>query len=190
MSEHPFHHGNLRTALLDAAERTLRDHGLDELSLRALAREAGVSHSAPRRHFADRRALLDGLAERGFTRLNDALGDSPDVTAAARAFVDFAVREPALLDLMFTTKGDQASPATQAAAARFFATVAATLPAGPPAAPGYPPLRQLLLAATLQGVAAMAASGRVPADLADRLVVEAADLLTAPGPRPAAARGA
>ncbi|MEW2235322.1 helix-turn-helix domain-containing protein, partial [Streptomyces sp. NPDC024062] len=64
----PYHHGNLRTDLLDAAERSLRAHGAEQLSLRDLARDVGVSHAAPRRHFADRRALLDALAESGFTR--------------------------------------------------------------------------------------------------------------------------
>ncbi|CAM5729343.1 hypothetical protein SALBM217S_04935 [Streptomyces griseoloalbus] len=56
--QRPYHHGNLRTELLDAAERSLRVHGVDRLSLRDLARDVGVSHAAPRRHFADRRALL------------------------------------------------------------------------------------------------------------------------------------
>ena len=54
MAERPYHHGNLRTALLDAAERTMRDRGVQDLSLRELARDVGVSHGAPRRHFADR----------------------------------------------------------------------------------------------------------------------------------------
>src|SRR5919107_3634135 len=63
----PYHHGNLRAALLEAAERALARGG--ELSLRELAREVGVSHAAPRRHFADKQALLDALAEGGFERL-------------------------------------------------------------------------------------------------------------------------
>src|SRR5277367_2560745 len=69
MAERPYHHGNLRAALLDQAERTVRERGVQELSLRELARDVGVSHGAPRRHFADRQALLDALAEVGFTRL-------------------------------------------------------------------------------------------------------------------------
>ena len=63
----PYHHGNLRPALLAAAERALARGG--ELSLRELAREIGVSHAAPRRHFADKQALLDALALDGFERL-------------------------------------------------------------------------------------------------------------------------
>ena len=64
-TERPYHHGNLRSALLAAAERTVRERGVQELSLRELAREVGVSHGAPRRHFPDRQALLDALAESG-----------------------------------------------------------------------------------------------------------------------------
>src|SRR5450631_3377520 len=68
-TERPYHHGNLRTALLEQAERTVLERGVEALSLRELARETGVSHGAPRRHFADRQALLDALAEAGFQRL-------------------------------------------------------------------------------------------------------------------------
>ncbi|WPB88462.1 TetR/AcrR family transcriptional regulator [Streptomyces malaysiensis] len=71
MTHRPFHHGNLRAVLLDQAEQTLREGGIDALSLRELARKAGVSHGAPRSHFVDRRSLLDALAERGFNRLAD-----------------------------------------------------------------------------------------------------------------------
>src|SRR3954451_16003211 len=69
MAPRPYHHGNLRTALLEAAERTLREGGAEKLSLRELAREVGVSHGAPRRHFPDRQALLDALSQAGFERL-------------------------------------------------------------------------------------------------------------------------
>jgi hypothetical protein len=57
MTERPYHHGNLRTALLTQAERTVRERGVKELSLRELARDVGVSHAAPRRHFPDRRGF-------------------------------------------------------------------------------------------------------------------------------------
>src|SRR4051812_36558445 len=77
----PFHHGNLRAALLHAAEQTLRERGLDALSLRDLARQVGVSHGAPRSHFIDRQALLDALAEGGFQRLTDEM----DAAIAAEA---------------------------------------------------------------------------------------------------------
>src|ERR1700759_2357082 len=73
MEARPYHHGNLRTALLAAAEDTLRERGVQALSLRELAREVGVSHAAPRRHFEARQALLDALAEAGFERLGSEL---------------------------------------------------------------------------------------------------------------------
>ena len=77
-TERPYHHGNLRSALLAAAERTVRERGVQDLSLRELAREVGVSHGAPRRHFPDRQALLDALAESGFDRLGAELRAAAD----------------------------------------------------------------------------------------------------------------
>jgi len=87
VSERPYHHGNLRAALLAAAEQTLSQEGAGELSLRELARQVGVSHAAPRRHFAGKQALLDALAEDGFERLGDGLR-----TALAEAGPGFAPR--------------------------------------------------------------------------------------------------
>src|SRR5258705_9177027 len=94
----PYHHGNLRSALLAHAERALSEGGAGELSLRELAREAGVSHAAPRRHFPDKQALLDALALDGFERLGDQIQAAFDsagkpfkkrLTAFARAYVSF-----------------------------------------------------------------------------------------------------
>src|ERR1700683_2165031 len=110
MIDRPYHHGRLRAVLLDEAERTLRDLGIEALSLRDLARQAGVSHAAPRRHFADRQALLDALAEAGFLRLGDELraaietaGDDYEapLRAAATAWIRFATEDAALLELMY-----------------------------------------------------------------------------------------
>ena len=103
MTERPYHHGNLREALLEQAERTLRERGVEALSLRELAREVGVSHGAPRRHFPDRQALLDALAEAGFERLGaelraaaDGAGEDfePRLRATAAAYVRFATARP------------------------------------------------------------------------------------------------
>src|SRR4029079_6082122 len=94
----PYHHGNLRAALLEQAELTVRERGVEDLSLRELAREIGVSHGAPRRHFSDRQALLDALAQSGFERLGaelraaiDAAGEDfrARLQAAATAYVHF-----------------------------------------------------------------------------------------------------
>ncbi|MFG3047298.1 TetR/AcrR family transcriptional regulator [Streptomyces sp. NPDC048241] len=112
----PYHHGDLRAALLESAERTLREKGAAALSLRELARATGVSHAAPGRHFKDKQALLDALALAGYERLNQALtaatADDPDadlerrMTALARAYLGFAVDNPELLELMFARKHD------------------------------------------------------------------------------------
>src|SRR6478672_12407716 len=90
-TQRPYHHGNLRSELLSCAERALSEGGLAQLSLRDLARQAGVSHGAPRRHFADKQALLDALAQDGFERLGDGLRTAlaeagPSFDARLRAF--------------------------------------------------------------------------------------------------------
>src|SRR5512139_1646614 len=71
--ETPYHHGALRDALLQAAERVLERDGLPGLTLRAVAREAGVSHAAPTHHFGDLTGLLSELAAIGFRRFNEAM---------------------------------------------------------------------------------------------------------------------
>src|ERR1700730_13911612 len=119
MAERPYHHGTLRTALLAQAERTVRERGVQDLSLRELAREVGVSHGAPRRHFPDRQALLDALAESGFERLGSELRAAAAAAgeefqarlhAIAAAYIRFATRDPELLELMFAAKHQEALP--------------------------------------------------------------------------------
>jgi AcrR family transcriptional regulator len=119
-----YHHGNLRAALLACAESKLETSGAAGLSLRELARDVGVSHAAPRQHFADKQALLDALAINGLerlgTELDAALGASSGpfderLGAFAHAYVGFATAHPALLALMFARK-DRADSATLRAA--------------------------------------------------------------------------
>ncbi|MEU5210058.1 TetR/AcrR family transcriptional regulator [Streptomyces sp. NPDC020742] len=112
-----YHHGDLRAALLARAEETLRERGPGALSLRELARDLGVSHAAPSRHFKDKQALLDALALAGFDRLVEVLTGARDaggafsdrLAALARAYVDFATANAELLDLMFAVKHDPAA---------------------------------------------------------------------------------
>jgi AcrR family transcriptional regulator len=108
----PYHHGNLRAALLGSAERKLARGGVQALSLRELARDVGVSHGAPRQYFRNKQALLDALAESGFERLGRELdagmadlgpGLVEGLTVFAQTYVRFASRHPALLDLMFAS---------------------------------------------------------------------------------------
>jgi AcrR family transcriptional regulator len=186
MTERPFHHGNLRRVLLDRAESVLRDRGLDALSLRELAREAGVSHGAPRSHFVDRAALLDALAVRGFERLAEsveaAAAAHEDPTESLRALgrvqLDFSVREGALADLMFAAKGasDGASPAVAVAAERMFIASSGIIARSMEALRGAPVdvLRTtLLMASTTQGIASLVTSGRVSEAMGEQLLDDA-----------------
>jgi AcrR family transcriptional regulator len=106
----PYHHGDLRAALVEAALALLRERGVAALTLRAVARRAGVSHMAPYHHFADRQALVAALAQRGFERLLAAVrtrarraGGDPlgQFRESAFGYVLFAVRNPALYRVMF-----------------------------------------------------------------------------------------
>jgi AcrR family transcriptional regulator len=132
----PYHHGDLRAALLSQAERTLRDKGPSVLSLRELARDVGVSHAAPSRHFKDKQALLDALVLEGFDRLEAALTTARDeagdsyadrLAAIARAYVRFAIGNAALLDLMYSFKHDPAASEALIAAVQRLSAFSAEL---------------------------------------------------------------
>ncbi|WP_371670500.1 TetR/AcrR family transcriptional regulator [Streptomyces sp. NBC_00289] len=120
----PYHHGDLRAALLANAERTLRERGKTALSLRELARATGVSHAAPGRHFKDKQALLNALALTGYERLAQTLDGADDpalplqsrLTALARAYLGFAIDNAELLELMYTRKHDPDASDQMAAA--------------------------------------------------------------------------
>jgi AcrR family transcriptional regulator len=106
MKTTPYHHGALREALLTAAETILRRDGLNALTLRAAAREAGVSHAAPSHHFGDLTGLLTELTTEGYRRLGTCLREAVEASDArrwdgARAYVAFATDNPALFQLMF-----------------------------------------------------------------------------------------
>jgi|SRR5271166_4482073 len=191
MPDQPFHHGNLRAVLLDQAQAVLRKRGIDALSLRELAREAGVSHGAPRNHFIDRGALLDALAERGFIRLADeireAASHAPDdyaraLHAAGSAYVRFAVRDSALLDLMFAAKADDPSEPVRSAAERLYGTMTDIMSAGVEAG-GYDPRDvgrlTLVLAATVQGISALVSSRRITTAESEALIDDAITLFLA-----------
>lgn len=106
----PYHHGDLRQALLQAAEQELTENGLDGFSLRSTARRAGVSHAAPAHHFGNAEGLMAEVAIGAFGRLADAMRDemshaergSRDFKVAmARGYLRFALRNQALFQLMF-----------------------------------------------------------------------------------------
>jgi AcrR family transcriptional regulator len=185
MTERPYHHGNLRTALLEQAERTVRDRGAQDLSLRELAREVGVSHGAPRRHFPDRQALLDALAEAGFERLGAELRIAADgageefqarLRTTAATYVRFATRDAELLELMFAGKHREQSGALHEAADRAFGVILELIEQGQAEGAlerGEPERVGLVLFATIQGIAALVTGGMVQAGQLDELVADA-----------------
>jgi AcrR family transcriptional regulator len=124
--EAPYHHGGLRDALIAAAQDILEADGLSALSLRAVARRAGVSPAAPYHHFPDKQALLDAVAERGFdaltaamtTRMNRVRGAAARLDASGIGYVAFAVANPALCGLMFSPVGQNPSAGTALDSAR------------------------------------------------------------------------
>jgi AcrR family transcriptional regulator len=130
----PYHHGDLREALLKAAERVLERDGLAGLTLRAVAREAGVSHAAPTHHFGDLTGLVSELAAIGFRQFNatmKAAGASGTTLmekgmANAKAYVAFAQAHPGMYALMFRSNErlDHSRPALHEAAEAAFAGLA------------------------------------------------------------------
>ncbi|KUO20547.1 TetR/AcrR family transcriptional regulator [Streptomyces dysideae] len=167
----PYHHGDLRAALLAGAERTLLEKGVAALSLRELAREVGVSHAAPGRHFKDKQALLNALALNGYERLAQALNAADDpalpieprLTALARAYLRFAIDHAALLELMYARKHDPDASEQMAAAVErtvgSLAQVIADAQKRGEIVEGDPEFLTLLTGAGLQGIADFTAGG-------------------------------
>ncbi|MGC0362399.1 AcrR family transcriptional regulator [Rhodococcus sp. 27YEA15] len=117
-----YHHGDLRAALLRAAMDLLEDSGAPELSLRAVARRAGVSTAAPYRHYADRQALVSAIAAVGYRELaqylvaaNPSPSTAEDLASVAVAYVGFALERPGLFRVMFVEPCDRASDERTAA---------------------------------------------------------------------------
>ena len=119
-AKNTYHHGDLRNALVLTAVHLIESGGLDEFSLRATAREVGVSANAAYRHFADKSDLLDAVAQHGFTQLAQRMRRAMGATraganpaelavnrfkATGRAYVAFALDHPALFEVMFGGSG-------------------------------------------------------------------------------------
>ncbi|OWA10976.1 TetR family transcriptional regulator [Streptomyces sp. CS227] len=100
-ADRTYHHGDLRRAVLAAAEEVIRAEGPQALSLRDLARRAGVSHAAPAHHFKDRTGLLTAFAAEGWTLFAAALQAAPDLRERGVAYVRFAHEYPAHFQVMF-----------------------------------------------------------------------------------------
>ncbi|MBX9424781.1 TetR/AcrR family transcriptional regulator [Streptomyces lateritius] len=100
-SRSTYHHGDLRQAVLAAALDVIAADGPGALSLRDLARRAGVSHAAPAHHFKDRTGLLTAVAAQGYELLAEALAAAPDLRERGVRYVRFAVEHPAHFQVMF-----------------------------------------------------------------------------------------
>jgi AcrR family transcriptional regulator len=179
----PYHHGNLRAVLLALAEAKIEQTGVSGLSLRELAREAGVSHGAPRPHFPDKRSLLNALAVRGLEHLGELLDADLELRRAtsfeerllafARVYVGFAIAHPILLGLMFARKEDPNAPEVQAANDRAFAAPQALIAdawARGDITGHDPDQVAMAVLATLQGLAAIITSGMIGSRPPDQVI--------------------
>jgi AcrR family transcriptional regulator len=174
----PYHHGDLRSALLAAAEHTLRDKGSASLSLRELARDLGVSHAAPGRHFKDKQALLNALALVGYDRMAEALEAADDeglplqdrLTALARTYLGFAIDNAELLELMYARKhepdaAEQIAAAIDRTVGSLERAVAAAQRRGE-IVDGDPEHLTLVVGTALHGLASFAVTGKFTTEAA------------------------
>jgi AcrR family transcriptional regulator len=170
----PYHHGNLREALLESAIGLIAEVGPAGFTLRELARRAGVSHNAPYRHFPDRDALMAAVAAQGFreltrTMLRAADGESGALERLKRAglsYIAFALRRPEHFTVMFDAPtAVKTHPDSAEAAEEAFGTLLnfvkncqeeGRLP------PGGPHEFALLAWSIVHGVAKLAITGRLP----------------------------
>ncbi len=190
--EQRYHHGDLRRTLLEAARSSIETDGVQALSLRQLARDAGVSHAAPGRHFRDKQALLDALAEDGFHRLTAALGEMIEgevstadearrrFDALAGGYVAFALAQPTLLTLMFGLKHapDARAELIEAGHSSMELTMRVVDAAQRIGAigPGDPQRIALTAFATFHGVATLASGGLLDGVPAEDLVGVASEI--------------
>jgi AcrR family transcriptional regulator len=166
-----YHHGDLRSALLKAGLQILRARGLAALSLREVARKAGVSHQAPYHHFATRGHLLAAIAAEGFSELANQLdaiqakADSPVSAAQATGvrYVTFAAENPERFRLMLGAEIGPREPYPELAAAAERVFNALVRPFGIPAKRGGngPDAVVLTLWSTVHGLAALVVDGQV-----------------------------
>lgn len=168
IAKRPYHHGDLRSALLKAGEKALQESGVEGFSLRDLSRELGVSNRAPGRHFASKQALLNEIALNGFQRLgrlldeavaDKALGFQVRMIRMSLAYIGFATENKPLLHLMMVAKHNKNSPvALREANYRAWAAGAATVRDGQASGEvieGDPAKLAMLIFVATEGLASM-----------------------------------
>ena len=175
----PYHHGNLKPALLRAAVELIAEVGPAAFTLREVARRAGISHNAPYRHFREKDELLAAVATEGFERLADALGKPGKGTrarnpnpalcrfqASGLAYIRFALRSPEHLLVMFDWPlAPDRYPELSAAAKRAFSVLVELVEAAQRegSLPSGDPLALACIAWSLvHGVAKLAIAKRFP----------------------------
>lgn len=179
-----YHHGDLRSALIEEGLAQLDVKAPDAVSLREIARNVGVSATAVYRHFPDKAALLDALCGVGGERLADAfqeaMSEATDQRAAframGRAYVKFALRNPSIFRLMMTQarKSDGERNALADATAKPFGMLSETLNTLMPADASKTDrkIRRLQAWSMVHGLAMLMLDGQVPADeaLVDQVI--------------------
>jgi len=192
-----YHHGNLRKDLVQRAAEVIAVDGIEKLSLRAIARDLGVSHAAPSRHFKDKTALIAALAEESFTLLvrclddaTDAAGDDPMAryNAIGKALVAFALERPAHYRAMFHPDVRRTmNPALRDLHASYMDRLLAAARAAQAAGwlPGHDPeIAVLFSTAAAQGIAQILTDPQDSRWLADRAAAdigrEVIDIVIAP----------
>src|SRR5688500_95290 len=109
-SKGSYHHGDLRRALVKAALHLIQKEGMDQLTLRKVAKAAGVSHAAPYAHFSSKSELVAAVKEEGFTQLRDTISTAVEKTRGnaekklrvlGSAYVEFAAENPTMFQVMF-----------------------------------------------------------------------------------------
>lgn len=151
-----YHHGDLRSALIQMAWQVIERRGIDAFSLRAVADALGVSHAAPAHHFRDRDELLAALRLQAWTRFAGALetggrGATP-LRSMGLAYIDFALAHPRAVQLMFRASGDPPAPALREQAGRAWGALVGAVAAhiGPQRAAQPVQLNTLAVAAWAQ----------------------------------------
>lgn len=183
MATKPYHHGNLRQALIDAALKLLAEGGLRSLTLRSVAQEAGVAPSAMYRHYESKDALLAGVAQEGFAKLFRAgekemsrSGGDPQAmyNGMSKTYVGFALENPDQVRVMFSNVIDDRSrfPELQETSRKsfqqLFETVKACQAGGLVKAGQDPRLVTLALWSMYHGLSMLAIEGQLESNVSPK----------------------
>jgi AcrR family transcriptional regulator len=174
-----YHHGDLQNALITAGLEILAKEGDEALSLRKVARRAGVSHAAPYRHFADKEALLFAIAEEGYQKLREKMQQAAmrfpaephrQLIESGWAYIQFALQNPSHLRVMFRAYGEENVDSVDSFG--FLVGIIKSGQAVGSIAPGEPQQLALTAWATVHGLALLLIEDRLLPTMSDDFVVE------------------